>query len=61
MKRTDLLRHLRRAGCIFIREGSRHSMWLNPGIGRSVPVPRHRELDNFLIRKICKELEVPAP
>lgn len=30
MKRGDLLRHLRENDCVFVREGARHSWWLNP-------------------------------
>ncbi len=33
MKRSALLRHLRRHGCVLKREGSRHSLWMNPGTG----------------------------
>ena len=28
MKRTTLLRHLRRQGCTLLREGRRHSIWI---------------------------------
>jgi len=24
-------------------------------------VPRHREINNFLAQKICKDLEIPKP
>jgi len=24
-------------------------------------VPRHREIDEFLARKICRDLEIPGP
>jgi len=30
MKRTDLIKHLLKNRCIFIREGARHSVFLNP-------------------------------
>ena len=29
MKRTDLLRHLEKAGCELLREGARHSVYVN--------------------------------
>jgi hypothetical protein len=59
MKRTDLLRHLRRTGCVFHREGSRHSIWLNLANQKIAAVPRHNEIKDLTARKICKELEVP--
>lgn len=60
MKRGDLLRHLEAHGCVLDREGSRHSIYLNPANGKKAPVPRHMEIDNRLARKICKQLEVPS-
>jgi hypothetical protein len=30
MKLRDLERHLRGQGCIFLREGGAHTVWLNP-------------------------------
>jgi hypothetical protein len=40
------------------REGSRHSIYINPANGAKAPVPRHGEIDNRLARKICQQLEV---
>lgn len=60
MKRRDLERHLREHGAILLREGGNHSYWgFSPG--RSTAVPRHREIDFALVRKICKDLDIPAP
>lgn len=58
MKRGELLRCLERQGCHLDREGSRHSIYLNPANGKKAPVPRHMEIDNRLARKICGQLEV---
>ncbi len=44
MKRTALLRHLRRYGCVLKREGRSHSLWMNPETGEVEAVPRHVEL-----------------
>jgi mRNA interferase HicA len=41
MKRTDLVRHLEKFGCIFIREGSNHTIYKNPLNGRMTSIPRH--------------------
>jgi len=59
MKRSSLLRHLRRCGCVLKREGRQHSLWTNPQTGRIEAVPRHVEIPNQLARKICRGLEVP--
>jgi hypothetical protein len=59
MKRSTLLRHLRKHGCILKREGRSHSLWSNPQNGHIEAVPRHVEIPNTLARKICRGLEVP--
>lgn len=59
MKRGNLLRYLERCGCKLEREGTRHSIYLNPANGKKTSVPRHTEIDNRLARKICKQLDVP--
>jgi mRNA interferase HicA len=61
MKRTDLIRHLEHHGCEFLREGSRHTVYVNRPAQRSSTVPRHREINEFLARKICRDLQVPEP
>ncbi len=61
MKRIDLLRYLAEHGCELLREGGRHSVYVNRKAGRSSTVPRHREINDFLARKICRDLEVDAP
>ena len=61
MKRRDLVRHLEAHGCEFLREGGNHSVYVNRAKRKSSTVPRHREIDEFLARKICKDLEVPMP
>ena len=59
MKRTALLRHLRKHGCFLKREGSAHSLWCNPNTGDVETVPRHTEIADRLARKICRGLSVP--
>jgi predicted RNA binding protein YcfA (HicA-like mRNA interferase family) len=61
MKRRDLLQHLRRHGCRFLREGGDHSIWENPANVRKTAVPRHREVPDFTARRICKQLGIPLP
>ncbi|MBI4337378.1 MAG: type II toxin-antitoxin system HicA family toxin [Chloroflexi bacterium] len=61
MKRRDLLDHLLREGCVVYREGSRHTVIVNMDSGRVSTVPRHREINDFLARKICRDLGVRLP
>ncbi|MBI2909716.1 MAG: type II toxin-antitoxin system HicA family toxin [Chloroflexi bacterium] len=61
MKRTTLLRRLRKYGCVLEREGRSHSLWINPHTGRIEPIPRHSEIPDRLARKICRGLSVPEP
>ncbi|MBI2901762.1 MAG: type II toxin-antitoxin system HicA family toxin [Planctomycetes bacterium] len=61
MKRRDLVRHIERHGCVLVREGARHSWYRNPANGSYAAVPRHREIVEFLSRKICRALGLPAP
>jgi predicted RNA binding protein YcfA (HicA-like mRNA interferase family) len=61
MKRRDLISHLIKEGCILHREGARHSIFLNSENGHLATVPRHREIDIILARKICRQLDIPVP
>jgi len=61
MKRTDLLRHLEKSGCELLREGARHSVFVNRTAKKSSAVPRHREINDFLARKICGDLQIAPP
>jgi mRNA interferase HicA len=61
MKRRDLIRHLEAHGCVFVREGGNHTVYANRLRGKVSTIPRHREVNDFLARKICRDLEVPEP
>ena len=61
MKRTDLIRHLESQGCRLLREGGSHSVYYNAAARKTSTVPRHRELNEFLARKICRDLEISPP
>jgi predicted RNA binding protein YcfA (HicA-like mRNA interferase family) len=56
MKRQDLERRLRIAGCYLKREGRSHSLWINPKNGVIEAVPRHIDIKEPLARKILKNL-----
>ena len=61
MKRHELIRHLEAEGCHLLREGGKHSVYFNPSNSQASAVPRHRELNDFLVKKICRDLGVSAP
>ena len=61
MKRRDLERHLEQHGCEFFREGGNHTVYVNRSAKKSSTIPRHREIDEFLARKICRDLDIPEP
>jgi predicted RNA binding protein YcfA (HicA-like mRNA interferase family) len=57
MKRKDLEKKLRFAGCYLKRKGSSHSLWINPKTGIIEAIPRHLEIKEPLARKILKNLD----
>ena len=61
MKRIDFLKFITRQGCVFLREGAKHSVYFNPITNRSSTIPRHNEIDNFLIKKISNDLGIYKP
>jgi hypothetical protein len=58
MKRIDLIRKLEQAGCSMIRHGGKHDWYQNVRTGTSQPIPRHREIKDFLARHILRKLGV---
>ena len=61
MKRLNLIRHLEKSGCVMLREGGSHTVYVNRATKKVSTVPRHREINEFLVRKICRELEIQQP
>jgi mRNA interferase HicA len=60
VKRRQLLRHLKASGCALLKEGAKHSRWINlADESRQATVPRHTEIDDQLARLICKQLGIP--
>ena len=56
MKRNELVKKLSQAGCVMLRHGSKHDIYHNPNTENSEPVPRHREINEYLAKKILKNL-----
>ena len=61
MKRVALIRHPVKQGCELIREGGNHSWWGCLATKRRSAVPRHREVNDLLVTKICKDLGISEP
>ena len=56
MKRSDLIVMPEKMGCILIRHGGKHDWCQNPETKVSQPIPRHREIKEYLAKHIIKEL-----
>ena len=61
MKRVDLIRHLEHHGCYLLRDRGPHSVYVNPANNQVSAVPRHREINGFLARRICRDLGIREP
>jgi hypothetical protein len=61
MKRTKLIRHLATKQCILLREGKKHSVYLNTANRQTAPIPRHPDVDSRLVLLICKGLGIEPP
>lgn len=56
MKRKDLIRELKKMGCLLIRHGGKHDWYQNPITKMSQPIPRHNEINDNLAKHILKML-----
>jgi predicted RNA binding protein YcfA (HicA-like mRNA interferase family) len=61
MKRKQLISFLRKSGCELLREGGNHTVFINLDKKKASTVPRHNEINDYLVRKICKDLEIEHP
>ena len=59
MKRTLLIKHLKTKGCSLLREGKKHSIYINTATGKMAAIPRHTDINDYLATEICKELDIP--
>jgi predicted RNA binding protein YcfA (HicA-like mRNA interferase family) len=58
MKRSELEKRLRDAGCVLSRHGSRHDKWENPKTSKFEWVPRHsKEVATGTALAILKNLD----
>jgi len=61
MKRSAFERYLRENNCFLLREGSKHSIFLNNQSNSRSSVPRHNEIFDDMVKKICKDLGIHHP
>ncbi|MBS1488150.1 MAG: type II toxin-antitoxin system HicA family toxin [Bacteroidetes bacterium] len=61
MKTINFVKHLHSHNCFLIREESNHSVFQNQLNKKISSVPRHREVKKFLVKKICKDLDISPP
>jgi predicted RNA binding protein YcfA (HicA-like mRNA interferase family) len=61
VKRREVIQHIEASGCRLLREGGKHSVYYNPEKNKVSTVPRHGEINEALVRKICRDLEIPGP
>ena len=58
MKRNEFIKILTDNNVIFFRRGSKHDIYKEIITGKKVTVPRHREIDNKLVKEILGELQI---
>ncbi len=58
MKRKDVIRYLNEHGCLLKREGGSHSVYMNVSNKKTSTLPRHNEINDYLVKKICKDLDI---
>ena len=58
MKHSELIRALKKAGCLLKRHGASHGIWLNPKTGARASVPRHgsKEIKEKTAKSILDDL-----
>jgi hypothetical protein len=56
MKRGELLKRIKAQGCIFVKHGKKHDVYINPRTGVEERVPRHNKINETLAGVIIKNL-----
>ena len=59
MKKRDLEKQLRELGLRLLRRGGKHDIWGHDQ--KSVPVPRHREIQDALAKSILRAAAAAQP
>lgn len=56
MKRKAFIQMLQQSGCVLLRHGSNHDIYLNPKTNQKQPIPRHSEIDDTTLLPILKNI-----
>jgi len=56
VKRVDLIKKIKKMGCVRVRSRGKHDWYTNRNTGVSQPIPRHREIKESLAKHILKML-----
>lgn len=56
MKRRELIVLIEKNGALFVRHGGKHDWYQNPITKMSQPIPRHRDINEYLAKNIIKQL-----
>ena len=61
MKHSELIRKLKKAGCLLKRHGASHDVWINPKTRARTTIPRHgskeiKEIKEKTAKSILKDL-----
>ena len=59
MKRNVLIKYLKECDCLLDREGANHSIYKNKQSGLWTAIPRHPDIEENLVLRICKQLGIP--
>lgn len=57
MKISELIKILKKNGCVFLQNGGRHDMWYSPITNKKLAIPRHgaKEIKKGTAEGILKE------
>lgn len=61
MKRKSFLKYLKEQGVYLLREGAKHSYFMNEKNNKKSSIPRHNEIKDLICKKICKDLDIESP
>jgi predicted RNA binding protein YcfA (HicA-like mRNA interferase family) len=56
MKRSDLIRKLRKAGCVTLRNTGGHEIYQCPCGSHAAPVPHHNEITAGVVNSIGNQM-----
>jgi len=56
MKKGELLKRIKAQGCIFVKHGKKHDVYMNPRTGMEERIPRHSDINEELAKVIIKNL-----